>query len=143
MIDDALSNRIGFALRQAQHRLRIFCDDALRAIGLTTPQFAVLKVLAIMPESSGAELARASLLTPQTMHAIMRTLESRGFMVRNRNHEDGRATKISLTPEGVQMLEQADAIIAKVEAAFTSALSIADVEHLRQMLVLCVEQNEA
>ena len=48
---------IGFALKQAQQALRTRLDSGLRAIGLTTPEYAVLAFLEAEPGASNAALA--------------------------------------------------------------------------------------
>jgi len=51
---------------------------ALAAQGMTLPQFSVLTMLQAYPGASGAELARLSLLTAQTMNVIVGNLERDG-----------------------------------------------------------------
>ena len=51
---------MGFALKRLQHALRSKMDGVLAEFGLTTPQYAVLVLLAEFPGISSAELARNS-----------------------------------------------------------------------------------
>ncbi len=62
---------VGYLLRQAQLTLRGALGAALRELGITTPQYSVLSVLDVEPGLSGAELARTSMLTPQTTNGIL------------------------------------------------------------------------
>lgn len=40
-----VKNLIGYKLKKAQHLLRLHMDEAIRPLGLTTPQYAVLAQL--------------------------------------------------------------------------------------------------
>jgi hypothetical protein len=58
---------VGYLLRQASVALRGAMDRALAELGVTTPQFSVLTMIAAYPGASGADLARLTFLTPQAM----------------------------------------------------------------------------
>lgn len=112
---------IGFALKQAQQALRTRMDAELRKIALTTPQYAVLAYLNIEPGASNAALARQAFVTPQTMQAILVTLEKSGFIQRTPHPEHGRMQKTELTPSGEHALTAASAIVADIEAHLVEA----------------------
>src|SRR4051812_39012866 len=69
---------LGYLLRQASVALRTAMDRALVGHGLTSPQFAVLTMIVAYPGASGADLARLTFLTPQTINVIVRNLERDG-----------------------------------------------------------------
>jgi DNA-binding MarR family transcriptional regulator len=128
---------VGYLLRQAQLSLRRAIDAALRGLGLTTPQFSVLSVLEAEPGLSGAELARASMLTAQTMNGILIALERAGHIVRNPDPRDRRALQVRLTDPGRALLDQARAQVSVVERRMTAALTDAQIAQLREWLVAC------
>jgi len=57
------SRRLGYQLKRTQHALRLRMDEALHALGLTAPQYAVLSILEEAPRLSNADLARRSFVT--------------------------------------------------------------------------------
>ena len=67
--------RVGYLLRQAQHTLRTAMYQPLAEIGITAAQYSVLSVADAEPGLSGAELARDTMLTPQSVNAIVVHLE--------------------------------------------------------------------
>ena len=140
---DPFRSRIGFLLRQSHHLIRTRCDEALRSIGLTTPQFALLKVLDVQPGLSGADLARASLLTPQTMHPIIRNLEDRGLIKRALRPTDSRVREVEITEAGRQALSDADARVTAVETDFTQQLGEAGEAQLRALICACLVAQDA
>jgi DNA-binding MarR family transcriptional regulator len=128
---------VGYLLRQAQLTLRGALDQALRELGLTTPQYSVLSVLEVEPGLSGAELARTSMLTPQTTNGILVALERAGHIVRTPTTRDGRVLQARLTDTGRALLDQARERVAEVERRMTAPLTDRQAAQLRQWLVAC------
>ena len=63
-----------------------FIGKALADLDVTSPQFVVLTMIVAYPGVSGADLARLTFLTPQTVNLIVRKLE-RDKLVRRSEHE--------------------------------------------------------
>lgn len=126
---------IGFALKQAQQALRTRMDAELREIGLTTPQYAVLAYLKAEPGASNAMLARRAFITPQTMQAMLVTLEKSGFITRTPHPEHGRVQRTELTSSGDHALEAASAIVAGAEKRLVDAAAPLDARVVTDMLM--------
>ncbi len=126
---------IGFALKLAQQALRTRLDSGLREIGLTTPQYAVLTFLKVEAGASNAALARRAFVTPQTMQAILVTLEREGFIARTPHPQHGRVQTTELTARGRGALEAASGIVADVEARLRSASAPLDPQAVAAMLL--------
>jgi DNA-binding MarR family transcriptional regulator len=118
-----LHNQIGYQLKRAQHALRLAMDDVLRALDLTTAQYAALSVLEATPGISGAALARQCFVTSQTMNAIVMQLEGRGLVERQQHPEQGRVLQTFLTATGKQRVEQAHTLVQAVEARMVRDLT--------------------
>ncbi|MBN9064180.1 MAG: MarR family transcriptional regulator [Rhizobiales bacterium] len=110
-------------------------ESELRQIGLTTPQYAVLAYLKVEPGASNAALARRAFVTPQTMQAILVTLEKSGFIKRTPHPEHGRVQKTELTLSGDQALEAASAIVADAEKRLVDAAAPLDPQLVATMLM--------
>ena len=95
---------IGYLLRQAQAALRLAMDASFAELGLTSPQFLVLNVLDAYPGASGAEVARTTLLTPQTINLIVRNLERDGLVERRSHETHGRVLRTELSGAGSSSL---------------------------------------
>lgn len=130
---------IGFALKQAQQALRTRLDAGLREIGLTTPQYAVLTFLKEEAGASNATLARRSFVTPQTMQAILVTLERAGLLTRTAHPEHGRVQKTELTEAGSKVLSAASKIVADVEARLRKAAHPIEPQEARELLLRFAE----
>src|SRR5260370_15128695 len=90
--------------KQIQSALRVATEEALAPLDLTAAQAAVLSALAYDSRLSNAELARAGFVTPQSMVELLRSLETRGLVVRRPHPSGGRAMPAELTPQGAQPL---------------------------------------
>ncbi|MHB2008827.1 MAG: MarR family winged helix-turn-helix transcriptional regulator [Acidobacteriaceae bacterium] len=126
---------IGYLLRQANaaHRLRM--ERALKDLGVTLPQFSVLTMLAAYPGASGADLARLSLLTPQTMSVIVANLERSGAVLRRPHAVHGRIQHIEVTKTGLQLLGRCRARVKAVEEKLLAHVPPTDEQVIRRWLV--------
>jgi DNA-binding MarR family transcriptional regulator len=132
----------GYALKRAQHALRTSMDRALRPLGLTSPQYAVLSAIELDPGISSAALARAAFVTAQTMQGIVANLERAGLLERSIDPSHGRVLRSELTKRGIKTLREAHAHVNKVEAITFGSLSSADTEFLATRLIACAEALE-
>jgi DNA-binding MarR family transcriptional regulator len=114
-------------------------DEAMRHLGITAPQFAVLVAVDIDPGLSNADLARAAFVTPQTMQGIVANLERDGLLKRRADPGHGRILRSELTHRGRGVLERAHSIVADIEAKMATSLSRQQVDDLTALLTRCVE----
>src|SRR5262245_15504858 len=130
---------VGVALRQLMHTLRQNVDTVVRARGfnLSFVHGMVLKTLAREPGLSGAQVARRTIVTAQTMNGVLRSMESGGFIVRETHPEHRRADCWFLTRSGVRCLEQVHEIVGDVIGRMLAPLSRADVARLTALLHEC------
>jgi len=95
---------LGYLLRQAHAAVRLKMERTLADLGVTSPQFAVLTMLNAYPGLSGADVARLTFLTPQTVGVIIRNLERDGAIVMTPHPVHGRIQQWTLTPRGSTLL---------------------------------------
>ena len=142
-MEGSLDLSVGYALKRAQHALRLRVDEALGKVGLTTPQYAVLSVLEDSPGLSGAELARRSFVTPQTMNAIVGKLENAGLVVRSSHPAHGRVLRTDLTEKGRELVSGAHAVVGRVEGQMLSGFRPDERSRLANALHDCASSLEA
>jgi DNA-binding MarR family transcriptional regulator len=138
-----LHSRIGYELKRAQHGLRAAMDAALRPLGLTTPQYAILANLREIPGASGARLARRSFVTPQTMNELLGSLERNGWIKRTPNRNHGRVIDTYLTPEGRALLTRAERGVGEVERRLTARIDTATQQRLLETLRIVADDLDA
>jgi DNA-binding MarR family transcriptional regulator len=97
---------LGYLVRQASVALRGAMDRGLAELGITTPQFSVLTMIAAYPGLSGADLARLTFLTPQTINVIVRNLERDGAIAKTAHATHGRILRLQATAQGQTLLKR-------------------------------------
>lgn len=135
------SGYLGYLLRQAGVAHRIKMERALADLSVTPPQFSVLTMLVAYPGISNADLARLSLLTPQTVSLIVTNLERAGAIRRRPHSVHGRIQHIDVTKMGKQLLVQCRARVQVIEQRLRAGLSQQDERAIRRWLVGLAVEN--
>jgi DNA-binding MarR family transcriptional regulator len=130
---------VGFAIRQLMQTFRQSMDSHIRARGLDI-SFAhgmVLKILAREPGISGAQLARRTTVTAQSMNGLLRSMESAGMILREKHPENRRTDCWFMTRTGLRQVEQAGEIVDEVIGRMLASISKADATRLTELLHEC------
>jgi DNA-binding MarR family transcriptional regulator len=138
-----LTDRFGYLLKVAQHALRTAMDDALRPVGITTSQYAVLTALEREPGLSNADLARAAYVTAQSMQGIVANMERDGLIKRATDPAHKRILRTELTAAGRKALARADSAVADIEGQMLTGLDAKQRALLNRMLKQCAENVQS
>jgi DNA-binding MarR family transcriptional regulator len=87
----------------------------LRPWELSVPEYTALSVLRARPGLSNAQIARRSLITPQSMLEVLASLEERGLVVRRVDARHGRIRRAHLTARGRRALAGAERVVQALE----------------------------
>jgi DNA-binding MarR family transcriptional regulator len=136
---EPMARRFGYALKRAQHALRTRVDAALRPLGLTAPQYAVLSAIELDAGISNASLARAAFVTPQTMQGILANLERENLLARTADPAHGRILRAGLTGRGRKALALAHRIVSEIEGAMIATIGPKQAEEMTLLLLRCAE----
>ncbi len=136
---EPVAQRLGYVLKRAQHALRTRMDEALRPLGLTAPQYAVLSAVEAEAGISNARLARAAFVTPQSMQGILANLERDGLLARRADPGHKRILRAELTERGRAALTQAHLCVRVVEAVMIASVGRENVPRLAQALSRCAD----
>ena len=131
---------LGYLLRQAAVATRTAMDRALADQGLTSPQFAVLTMIVAYPGASGADLARLTFLTPQTINVIVRNLERDGAIEKTAHATHGRILRLSATAKGMALLKRCRTRVADLEADLAGLLGRDEQRTVRKWLSAVAEK---
>ena len=113
-------------------------DDVVKSHGLSVNQYTTLSVLAHRSGLSNAQLARRSLVSPQSANEVLLGLEQRGLVRRRAHPEHGRILQTRLTAKGRRTLAACDTHVHEVENAMVKALDAKQQKALRQALLSCI-----
>lgn len=127
--------RTSYLVARASRILREHLDEALAATGLTLPEYTALSVLSARPGLSNARLARRALVTPQAMHKVVRSLETRELVARVDADGGGRARETFVTDTGRTLLEEVAPRVDAAEDAFFAPLDDRERTDFQRMLL--------
>ncbi|HEY2701161.1 MAG TPA: MarR family transcriptional regulator [Pseudonocardiaceae bacterium] len=133
---------IGFALKRLQQILRTRMDATLATYTLTTPQYAVLALLADDQGMSNAELARRSFVTAPTMLRILDGLTEAGMITRADPAPEHRVRGTTLTNLGRKRLAQAAPHVRNFENLLAANAEPEHIEVITNWLRACASQLE-
>ena len=122
--DDPITTQL---LPRAALLARLLLRQSL--VGIPRSEAGVLGTLA-RGARRVTELAEHEGLAQPTMTLLVKRLEARGWVVRKRDPDDRRAVLVSLTPAGVEALEQARAGYREVLARHLEAMSADEIAAL-------------
>lgn len=118
--------RVSYVLGRLDRALRHHLDAALKPCGVTTPQFTALSVLRRREALSNAQLARRSLITPQSMYSVLKALERKGLIERTPSPDHRRILYTRLTDAGRDQLARCDEAVDAVEDRMLADFSAAE-----------------
>ena len=115
----APENAIGFVLWRITARYQREMDRALTNSGLSNLQFVTLALVGWMQRSGTVatqiELSRFGGIHPMQLSQMLKILEIKNFVVRQRDTSDTRAKQVRLTPAGFQVLKRALPLAVEVQ----------------------------
>lgn len=125
---------LGYLLRQAHAAVRLTMERTLADLGVTSPQFAVLTMLNAYTGLSGADVARLTFLTPQTVGVIIRNLERDGAIEMTPHPVHGRIQQWALTPRGATLLKACRERVIALEKRLAVSLDAKTEASIRRWL---------
>ena len=109
-----LENQLCFPLYAASREVVKRYRPYLDAIGLTYTQYIAMMVMWEQKEITVKALGEKLFLDSGTMTPVLKSLESKGYVVRKRSTTDERSVSVILTENGEKLKETAVEIPAKV-----------------------------
>ena len=107
--------RFVYLVGRADRGLRGLLEATLGDLALKIPEYTAMSVLERRPGLSNAQLARRSLISPQSMIDVVARLEKRSLVKRKSDPSHGRILQIQLTKRGEKLLARANSGVGAVE----------------------------
>jgi DNA-binding MarR family transcriptional regulator len=127
-----------YLVGRVERVVRRAMNDVLAVHGVSLNQYTTLSVLAIRSGLSNAQLARRSLVSPQSMNEVLLALEARGLVRRRAHPAHRRILQAQVTAKGRRLIAACDAEVDELEARMTKALTPQEQWSLREALLECV-----
>lgn len=113
----------------------------IQSLGLTPGQFDVIAELEGTKGLTCAQLSDRTLTTKGTLTGVLDRLEDRGLIKRGPVGGDRRATRIQLTPKGIDLFKQVFPVHAEyMRPFFAQALKASEVQVAKRLL-RCVRDS--
>jgi DNA-binding MarR family transcriptional regulator len=124
----------GYTIKQVQQQIHTSMEDSLRSLSLSLSQYNVLKSLEASSPATGAELSRKAFVTPQTMHAILTTMERKELITRTAISGKTKSFNISTTDNGTTTLNDAEGALAILFDQANETLTLNEYDELEHLL---------
>jgi MarR family transcriptional regulator, organic hydroperoxide resistance regulator len=138
----AETRRAAQMMKRIMIHFRSQMDEKLRPQGVTTAQLQVLKVIRDEQGGSGAQLARACHVTPQSAQALLKSLEDGGWITRTKDRVNDRILIAQLTPSGGELLDTAERLARVIEKRLWQGVPDSGVAALNKTLMRCLANLE-
>ncbi|MCJ7434864.1 MAG: MarR family transcriptional regulator [Anaerolineales bacterium] len=125
-------------IEQASKKLKQFQRRTIQESNLTPPQYFILSLLWEKDGAPFKDLASASFSSRATITGIVDTLEKKGLVTREPNHDDRRSLLVSLTGKGKKLRQSTPTL----ETIFRSCCSSLDLAEIQQLTVLLKKLND-
>lgn len=103
----ALSNQLCFSLSVASRMVVHSYRPVLEPLGLTHPQYLVMLALWDRHPRTVKDLGEHLMQDSATLSPLLKRLEARGLITRERDPGNERALAVTVTPEGAALRERA------------------------------------
>lgn len=131
----------GHLLRRChQIAVAIFLDEC-SIYDLTPLQFAVLIVLAEQGSQDQVTLGGQIALDRTTITVVVRNLEERGLILRDKSGRDQRSKIVSITAQGQALLDEVLPVVQQAQGRIMAPLSAEESSQLLQLLEKLAEGN--
>ena len=142
---DAAEDSPGFSLWQVSSLWQKKINAGLRPFDLTHAQFVLLASLLWLGDGdkplTQVELASHTKMDTMMASNVLRTLESKGLVMRNPHPTDTRAKSLVLTAKGRKLAEQVVPVVENIDQAFFTSLG-SNTDKFNQYLLKLIETNQ-
>lgn len=105
-----IGNQLCFPLYALSRQLTNMYRPLLEALDLTYPQYLVMLLLWEHRQITGKEIGRQLWLDSGTLTPVLKRLEQKGWLKRERDVQDERVLQITITDKGERLREQAEKV---------------------------------
>lgn len=130
--DLKLENQLCFPIYALSREITAMYRPLLDELGLTYPQYLVLLVLWEEEHQTVNQLGEKLRLDSGTLTPLLKRLEQKGIVIRNRSTVDERVVNVSLTKEGEALKNKAVCIPEQLADSLT--ITIDELVQLRSII---------
>lgn len=129
-----LESLLGYNARRAALAVIGVFLQRMEPYGLRPVDFSVLTLIAHNPGVTSRQICTALDILPPNLVGIVKSLQSRGWIVRRPHPTDRRAQGLHLTAAGQQLQSQAQVTATQLESDAATPLTPRELETLKRLL---------
>ena len=118
----AIDPSLIYAIGRVDHGIRRELGARLAGYELSVAEFTALSILARRSHLSNAQLARRTMVTPQSMLEILAKLEDRGLVRRDVHPDHRRIRQTELTRDGRALITRAGEVARELQDELMAAV---------------------
>jgi len=131
------------ALLRAREVIMAHFRPMLARHDITEQQWRVLRVLAETGPLEATELANRAWILPPSLTRIIKAVEERGFISRNKVKDDGRRALLAISPSGLALIEELAPERAAIYEGIEKRYGTTEHERLLDMLESLIQSESA
>ncbi len=135
-------HNVGFLLRYADRAFIKALADELKSRDATISRWAVLRVLSQEEGISQVELADRMLVEKANLTAILEAMVNDGLLLRSRDSQDKRKSKLFLTVRGRELKKELVPVVNSVNIEATRGMDDAASRQLCELLLQLISNLE-
>jgi len=128
------SETLSQCVKLAFKAMRREMDVSLRKSGMTVTQWRALGVILHEPGATHSDLMRQLEIEAPSVTSLVDGMERRGWVTRTRCSDDARVKRLTLTPLGRRVIEEAAQAMAPVEERMAATLAPQELDTLKRLL---------
>jgi DNA-binding MarR family transcriptional regulator len=129
-----------YVIGRLNHGIRKEMRRDLAEWKLSVPEFTALSILKRRSGLSNAQLARRTMVTPQSMIEILAGLESRGLVERTVDPNHGRILRSELTADGERVVSAALLKINEIQDQLLDGVPDEQREHVLGVMLQAMQR---
>jgi DNA-binding MarR family transcriptional regulator len=129
-----ISETIGYMIARVCTAHHYRASQLMSDIGLYLGQEMVLQNLWQQDKLTQSDLANRIGVQLQTIHKMIRRMEKAGLVTKHADQQDGRVTRIHLTPKGRELQTVTEDVWDQLEQATLADLTVEEQYILRRLL---------
>lgn len=132
----------GFLITRLVHAHRNMIRQKIHALGLHRGQPHVMFALQAHPGLSNSEMAQFLAITPATLTNKVKRMEKSGLVIRQRDPEDERVSRIYLTEQGSGLMEKLHQTMFEMENILLEGFSDPEIKILKNQISKVLQNIE-
>lgn len=130
-MDNEIFNSLSFLLIRLMHAHRSMIRAQIQDLGLHRGQPSVLFALDRNDGLSNSELSDFLEITPATLTNKVKRMEKANLVIRKRDANDERVSRIYLTDEGRSLMDELRSLMFEMETAMLESFNDSEVQRLK------------